>query len=496
MGEMPVEKLLESLLLKDIKGNVAGNVTGLAYHSEKVETGNLFFALPGTRSHGWEYARDAVDNGALAVVVDEEAPELDVPCIKTPDVRLAMAVLANTYYNNPSTRLHLTGVTGTNGKTTTTYLIDALHRRKGFQSGLIGTVDYKIGDEVMPPLSTTPEASDLQKLFDYMLTRKVSHVVMEVSSHAMDWQRVSGNEFDVVVLTNITEDHLDFHHNFESYLEAKTKLFAQMGGSFTKRGYPRAAVLNKDDPNYAYISSRTPVQQISYAVNQKADIYADNMYVGLKGNHFTARTFAGDIDIELNLRGMFNVYNSLAAFAVGLAQGMGLQEIKEGLESVTGVPGRFEQIDFGQDYLVVIDYAHTVDSLENVLQTARNMLENGRLITVFGCGGDRDRSKRPLMGEVAGKYSEKCVVTSDNPRSEDPQAIVDDILPGLEKKVDKENYHVILDRYEAINKAINLAQKGDIIVIAGKGHEEYQVFADRTIDFSDRQVAEEIILSR
>ncbi len=493
MPEIPVDKMIDNLLIKQVEGKVAGNVTGLAYHSAKVKKGNLFFALPGTRCHGWEYAGEAYENGALAIVVSDDAPQLGVPCIRVKDVRLAMALMANVFYDYPSRKLRLIGVTGTNGKTTTTYLINALLQNKGYVSGLLGTVNYKIDGEILSPLSTTPEASDLQELFDYMLHKNVTHAVMEVSSHALEWHRVSGCEFDVAVLTNITSDHLDFHRDFEAYLAAKAKLFSQMGGEFSKKGHPRVAVINKDDPHYAHITARVPVQQVSYAVKQPADVYAENPVIDLDGCRFTAKTFAGDINLELKLRGMFNIYNSLAAIAVGLAEGMQLEEIKQSLESVNGVPGRFEQVECGQDYLVVVDYAHTADSLENVLKTARELLNNGKLITVFGCGGDRDRGKRPLMGEIAGKYSDKCIITSDNPRTEDPEEIVRDILEGLEKEGAGGDYEIALKRDEAIGRAIKMAKKGDIVLIAGKGHEDYQIFKDKTISFSDRKVAAEYI---
>lgn len=496
MTGMSVHKMLDKLVVKEISGNVEGEVTGLAFHTEKVKKGNLFFALPGSRTKGWEYAGKAVENGALAVVTGEDAPRMDIPCIRTPDVRLAMAILSDVFYNYPSRKMHLTGVTGTNGKTTTTYLINALLEHKGHSTGLIGTVDYKAGDERFSPLSTTPEANELQEFLHYMTKKDISHVVMEVSSHALEWHRVSGCEYDIAVLTNVTEDHLDFHQDFDSYLSAKTKLFSQMGGRFAKMDKPRAAILNRDDPSYAYIAQRTPVQQVSYAVQRKADVYAENTTMDITGSRFTVRTFKGDTEINLKLRGMFNVYNSLAAIAAGLTMGMNLKEIKAGLESVKGIPGRFEQVECGQDYLVIVDYAHTADGLDNVLQTASQLLKNGRIITVFGCGGERDRTKRPLMGQIAGKFSEKCVVTSDNPRGEDPDAIIEDIIPGLEKEMSKEDYHIAVDRYEAIEIAINMAQKGDIVLIAGKGHEDYQVLKDKTISFSDRKVAEELILKK
>ncbi|MFY9113940.1 MAG: UDP-N-acetylmuramoyl-L-alanyl-D-glutamate--2,6-diaminopimelate ligase [Dethiobacteria bacterium] len=493
---MHISKLLDNLLLKEINGRVSGEVTGLVYHSDKVRKGHLFFALPGTKARGWEYAREAVRNGALAVVVEDDAPKMDLPCIRTPDVRLAMAAMAAAFYEFPSQKLRLIGVTGTNGKTTTTYLIDKLLEVKGVTSGLIGTVDYKIGTEKFPVLSTTPEAPALQALLARMIEKGASYAVMEVSSHALDWHRVSGCEFDIAVLTNITEDHLDFHHDFESYRAAKGKLFSRMGGSLSKMGRPKAAVLNRDDPSFDYLSSLNPVETVSYAVKRPADVYAENPIIDHRGTRFRVRTFAGDIELNLRLRGMFNVYNSLAAIATGLVDGMKIEDIKTGLEAVTGIPGRFEQVECGQDYLVIIDYAHTTDGLENVLQTARQLLKQGRLITVFGCGGERDRSKRSLMGEIAGKYSEICIVTSDNPRGEDPEAIVEEIIPGLRKTKKDGEYHVHIDRHAAIKKAVDLAAPGDIVIIAGKGHEEYQIFKEKTIYFSDRKTVEKLVAEK
>lgn len=492
---MHINRLLDNLLLKEINGRIDGEVTGLAYHSDRVKKGHLFFALPGTKAAGWEYAREAIGKGALAVVVGEETPRMDLPCIRTPDVRLAMAAMAATFYSHPSKKLRLVGVTGTNGKTTTTFLIEKLLEAKGVTGGLMGTVEYRIGREKFPSLSTTPEAPELQALLALMVEKEIPYAVMEVSSHALDWHRVSGCEFDIAVFTNITEEHLDFHHDFEAYRAAKGKLFAGMGGGLSKMGRPRVAVLNRDDPHFDYFSSLVPVEKVTYAVRKPADVYAVNPVVDRGGTRFKVRSFAGEFDLDLKLRGMFNVYNSLAAVATGLADGMEIEDIKTGLEAVTGIPGRFELVECGQDYLVIVDYAHTADGLENILQAARQLLQQGRLITVFGCGGERDRSKRSLMGEIAGKYSEICIVTSDNPRGEDPGAIIDEIIPGLEKTVG-DGYHVQVDRHDAIRKAVDLAAPGDIVVIAGKGHEEYQIFKDRTIYFSDRKTVEELIAAK
>ncbi len=489
-----IQEIADLLFIKNIHGELNGVVKDIAYHTDKVRDGTLFFALPGTRAKGWEYAGAAVEKGAVAVVTGMDAPIMDIPQIRVADVRQSIALVASHFYGNPAASFRLIGVTGTNGKTTTTYLIEKILQMQGKVTGLIGTVSYMVAGEVMEPLSTTPEANDLQSLFYRMRAKKVSHAVMEVSSHALELQRVDGSEFDTAVLTNITADHLDFHHDFESYRRAKTKLFARMGGSFFKNGMPRSAVLNADDKSVSYISGRTPVQQITYGINDKsARVLAENPVTDINGISYQARTFAGDSQINLKLRGTFNIYNSLAAIAVGLTEGIELKDIAAILEDVEGVPGRFEQIDCGQDFLVVVDYAHTADGLENVLQTARRLLSGGKLITVFGCGGDRDRTKRPLMGEMAGRYSDICVITSDNPRGEEPEDIVEDIIPGMEKEKNPGDYYIEVERGAAIGKAISLAKKGDIVLIAGKGHEDYQIFKDKTVHFSDRETVRAIL---
>ncbi len=502
-----MDTLLQSLLIKKIEGKPEGMVTGLSYHTDTVTEGSLFFAIPGTRARGWEYAPAAVQKGALAVVAGEDAPRFDFPVIRTPDVRLASAVLAEAFYDYPSENLRLAGVTGTNGKTTTAYMIETLMSRKGDTTGLLGTVEYRIGPRAIKALSTTPEAVDLQKLFRDMIKAGVNYAVMEVSSHALEWHRVTGCDFDVAVLTNITADHLDFHQTFEAYRQAKTRLFTMPGSGMGKRGRSKGAVLNRDDGSYEYISDRVTMQKISYGIRNQADVMAVNPVVDLKGTSFTARTFAGDMNIKLKLRGMFNVYNALAAISTGLVEGLTLNEIKDGLESIQVIPGRFEQIECGQDFLVIVDYAHTADGLENILQTAGQLLANadggsnsaghaGRIITVFGCGGERDKTKRPLMGEIAARYSHYCIVTSDNPRGEDPAEIITDTLPGVKAYKNEDEYSLQADRYLAIEKAVNMAAKGDIVIIAGKGHEDYQIFKDRTISFDDRKVARELLTGR
>ncbi|NMA92471.1 MAG: UDP-N-acetylmuramoyl-L-alanyl-D-glutamate--2,6-diaminopimelate ligase [Firmicutes bacterium] len=488
MEKVPLEELFQPLLLKRIEGEVEGPVTGLAYHSARVKPGNLFFCLPGRRYRGWEFAQEALQRGAVALVMEEEVPLEGGPVIRVPDVRLALALVAAIFYRHPSRRLRLIGVTGTNGKTSTTYFIESLFKARGEVTGLVGTVGGRIGENSFPVEATTPEASDLQRLLYQMARRGVKHALMEVSSHGLELKRVSGCQFSVAVLTNITGEHLDFHRDFDSYVKAKAKLFAALAGLPVEHGRPKVAVINADDPCYRRIAESCPGQKITYGIYREADLRATRIKYYPRRVSFHLEALGEEVPIELPVPGLFNVYNALAALAVGLVEGLSPVEMGRILSRVKGAPGRFEFVDRGQDFEIVIDYAHTPDGLENVLKTGRR-LSRGRLITVFGCGGERDRSKRVLMGEAAGRYSDLALVTNDNPRGEDPEQIFREILPGLKSA----EYLVLPDRREAIEKALRSAQPGDMVIIAGKGHEEYQVLQDRVVPFSDRRVAGELV---
>lgn len=488
MGKVPLEKLLQPLVSKAIEGKVEGLVTGLAYHSARVEAGNLFFCLAGRRYRGWEFAAEALSRGALAVVVEQGAPVKVSPAIRVPDLRLALALISDVFYRHPSRRLRLIGVTGTNGKTSTTHFAESLFKARGEVTGLLGTVGYRVGENSFPAEATTPEACDLQRLLSKMNREGVKHAVMEVSSHALEQKRVLGCQFAVAVVTNITGEHLDFHHDFESYLKSKVKLFVSLGGTLVERSGPKIAVINADDPCFHRIEECCLGQKITYGVYREADLQAREIMHYPRGVSFNLAAFGEQTEIELPVPGLFNVYNALAAIGVGLAEGLSLPEMSRTLSRVKAAPGRFEFVDQGQDFEIVVDYAHTPDGLENVLKTGRD-LSRGRLITVFGCGGERDRSKRVLMGEVAGRYSDLSIVTNDNPRGEDPDQIFKEIVPGLTSA----EYLIVPDRREAIYKALQAAKQGDLVIIAGKGHEGYQVFKDRVVPFSDRQVAAELV---
>jgi UDP-N-acetylmuramyl-tripeptide synthetase len=484
--------LTEVLLHKEVQGPVDITVSGIAYHSAKTRPGDLFFCLPGTRSHGKRYVSEAVAAGAVAVVTDMHDVDTTATVVRVPDTRMALALLSSCFYDYPSSELVMYGVTGTNGKTTVTHLIDALLYKSGTATGLIGTVRYRIRGEEYPSLATTPEASELQGLLRRMREAGVTHAAMEVSSHALAWHRTIGCDFDTVVLTNITEDHLDFHKTFTHYLASKSKLFAWLGSYPLKNGRMRRAVVNGDDANWEHIADQAPVEVLLYGLSSRCHVRASDVRVLRDGVRFHLTTPIGSTEMQLKMTGLFSVYNTLAAVSVGFLEGIPLAEMKEILETITGIPGRFELVDAGQDYTVIVDYAHTPDGLENVLSAVREFAP-ARVITVFGCGGDRDRTKRPLMGEVAGKYSDYCILTSDNPRGEDPVRIIDEVVPGLLQTTDSASFETQPDRKEAIARAIELAKTDDIVIIAGKGHETTQIFCDHTIPFDDREIARELI---
>ena len=454
-------------------------VTSLAYDNRAVEPGALFFCVPGFTRDGHDYAPDAIGRGAVALVV-ERALDLGVPEIRVPSVREAMAPAAAAFYGDPTAALKVTGVTGTNGKTTTAFLIRELLEAAGLQTGLLGTVKSVIGGHEREVQRTTPEAIDLQRTFREMLDAGDRACSIEVSSHALELHRADAVHFAAAIFTNLTQDHLDFHETMEDYFKAKQKLF---------EAGPGVAVINVDDPYGARLAG-TVENAVTFAVDRDATFRALDVETGLSGSRFTV--VAGDDRVEIGspLRGRFNVYNVLGALATAHRLGVGLETIAGAIEHAGQVPGRFEPVDEGQEFAVLVDYAHTPDSLENVLAAART-LTDGRVHVVFGCGGDRDRGKRPLMGEIATRLADHVIVTSDNPRSEDPDAIIAEILEGAGNGVRAQ-----VDRRSAIAEVIAGAAAGDVVVIAGKGHEQGQEFTGgHKIPFDDVTVAREALRS-
>ena len=463
-------------------------VTGVAYDSRAVRRGDLFFCVPGSRADGHEYAAAAAEAGATALCV-ERPTGTGLPELRVADARAAMAILSAAFYGNPAQDLMLLGVTGTNGKTTTAYLLESIMRAAGKTTGLIGTIETRVGDEHRPGVRTTPESLDLHALFAEMRDAGVESVAMEVTSHALALGRVEGLRYAAAGFTNLSQDHLDFHADMEDYFEAKRSLFRP-------DRLDRGAV-NVDDPYGRKLFGTVEVPCVAFGHAANADVRAENVDLRPDGSDFDLVTSSGTRRLSVTLAGAFNVYNCLAAAAIALQADLSLDAVENGLTSISSVPGRFESISRGQPFAVVVDYAHTPDSLDNVLKAARRLAETqgslGRVLCVFGCGGDRDRGKRPLMGAVAAQLADYVVVTSDNPRSEDPVAIIDEILEGVIAHRPQGPDAVLPDRREAIAEALGEARAGDVVVIAGKGHETGQQFATVTHPFDDREVAAEML---
>jgi UDP-N-acetylmuramoyl-L-alanyl-D-glutamate--2,6-diaminopimelate ligase len=464
-------------------------VSGLAYDSRKVKPGGVFFAFAGAHTDGARFALDAVSKGAVAVVSEAAAPpDFPVPWLQVPHGRRALAVAAHALFREAAESAYLTGVTGTNGKTTTAWLIDAVLRAIGEATALIGTVTYRLGDQLLPAPNTTPESLDIYHLLQRLAEAGGRYLTMEVSSHALALGRVHGIHYRTAVFTNLTQDHLDFHGTMEAYYEAKNLLF-----SAERAQPPFWAVLNADDPYASRVPLAPQTEAIQFGLNQTADLRAVNVETGFQGIFFDAEYRGKRLPLRSPLLGDFNIHNLLAAYGTCLSYGLDRHAIHDALANATAVPGRFERVDAGQPFAVVVDYAHTPDALVNLLRSARK-LKPIRVLTVFGCGGDRDRTKRPRMAEAAASLSDFVVLTSDNPRSEDPLQIMNDALVGLQRFQTPRILEV--DRREAIHRAIRMADPGDIVLIAGKGHETYQIFADHTIHFDDREVALEALAER
>jgi UDP-N-acetylmuramoyl-L-alanyl-D-glutamate--2,6-diaminopimelate ligase len=477
-------ELLARLPSAQLEGDPGLVVTGVTHDSRRCGAGCLFVAIRGLATDGNNFVESARKKGAVAVV-SEGAPQPGGPWVRVPDARVALAVLAAAAYGNPAEKLDLVGVTGTNGKTTTTYLIDAALRAAGETTGLLGTIEYRIGARRTEALRTTPEASDLQALFKDMVEAGCRRAVLEVSSHSLALNRVYGCPFRVAIFTNLTRDHLDFHGDMEHYFAAKRILFDTL---LREDGH---AILNVDDDRGEALARVSRGRVWTYSLSRPADLRAEGVSLSLAGTRFRVRTPVGVLEVSSPLLGRFNVHNLLAALGAALALGLPADAALRGLASLPGVPGRLERIDAGQDFTVIVDYAHTDDALKNLLETVRELTPR-RLITVFGCGGDRDRTKRPLMGAVAARLSDVVIVTSDNPRSEPPEAIVDEIKRGIPANRGAQTL-TIVDRREAIAKALEMGREGVAVVIAGKGHETYQVLRERTVPFDDRQVARDLL---
>jgi UDP-N-acetylmuramoyl-L-alanyl-D-glutamate--2,6-diaminopimelate ligase len=490
-GPMRLVKLLRGVEASGATAHGDLEIAEIAYDSRKVKPGTLFVAVRGEKTDGNKFVGDAVARGALAIVSEEARPEsipAEIPWIKVPAARGALASAAANYFGRPAEVLKLIGVTGTNGKTTTSYLVDSILRAAGCEVGLFGTIAYRLVRESRLAIHTTPESLDMQNFLADVVRAGGTHAVLEASSHALALDRLWGCPFAVAIFTNLTRDHLDYHKTFEDYFAAKRRLFEGTGGAA-----PDAGVINRDDAygkQLAGLAART----LTYGLEPGADITARKPALSFSGLEFAAETPIGKIEIRSPLVGRINVYNILAAIGAGVALDLAREVIAAGITQLSSVPGRFERIDAGQPFLVVVDYAHTDDALRNLLSTAKELHNDGRIITLFGCGGDRDRTKRPLMGEAAGRSSDIVILTSDNPRSEDPLLIINDAIVGVQRTNAK--FLVEPDRERAIEIALDQARSGDIVLLAGKGHETSQVLRNRTIDFDDREMARRMLHKR
>ena len=485
---MKLDELIEYLDYKDLINFKNVNITGISYNSKTTKKGDIFVCLVGEHTDGHEFALNAIENGAAALLVEKKVEGTKIPQVVVSSTRHKIADIADRFYSSPSKGINLIGITGTNGKTTVTHLIQKIFEENGQKCALIGNLGYKLSSnsEYRDAKHTTPQAPELQATLRMIKdVEKIDNVVMEVSSHALDQNRVGGCRFNGAVLTNLTQDHLDYHITMENYFKAKALLFERLKED-------NFAVINADDEYGDRFISVVPegVKVYTYGVRQQSDVMAHNINFSLNGAEFTLVANAKEYKVNLHMNGMFSVYNVLAAVTTALAMGIDIEIALKALQNVKGVAGRFEVVV--KKPLVIVDYAHTPDGLENVLKSAREITpEDGKLICLFGCGGDRDATKRPKMGAIAEKLADKIVITSDNPRSEDPQVIITDIIAGL-KSVDTKNVIVEPDRGSAIALLKTIANNNDVVVIAGKGHEDYQILKDKTIHFDDREEARKV----
>ena len=487
---MELPEILVGVEVATVTGPAEVEIRSIAYDSRKVTPGALFFAFHGEKLDGIEFVSDAVARGATAIA-SEQPRRAGVPAgiswveLSPGSERRSLAQAAANFYGHPGDGLKLVGVTGTNGKTTISFIVDSILRAAGFTTGLVGTTGYRTPQGSRKAVNTTPESLDLQQMFKEVRDGGGTYAVLEVSSHSLALERVWGCHFAVAIFTNLTRDHLNFHKTFEDYFAAKRRLFEGTGA-----GAPDVGVVNADDP-YATRLEGLAKRTLSYGLGGSPDLTTKKFALSFQGLEFTSETPVGKVQVRSSLVGRINVYNLLAAIGAGISLEIPIAKIEEGIANLPLVPGRFQRIDEGQPFYVVVDYAHADDAMRNLISTARELNPTGRIITVFGAGGERDRSTRPLMGEASGSLSDLVILTSDNPRNEDPLRIINDVVVGLQKV--NANYRIEQDREKALEMAFEEARTGDIVLLAGKGHENYQILRDRTFEFDDREKAREIL---
>lgn len=495
-----LSKLIENAEIINISGDLSGNVSSVCYDSKKCDKESAFIAIEGLKTDGHRYIDEAISRGARFIIHEKDyLPSPGITAIRVKSSRRTLGVLGKNFYGDPSSRLCFIGVLGTNGKTTVTYLLESILKAAGFAVGLLGTINYRFHGKITPAPNTTPESFEMQKILREMLNEGITHVIAEISSHAVDLKRVDDCAFDVGIFTNLSQDHLDYHHTMENYFQAKKRFFDEV---LPDKGKTRMykMIINKDDPWGQRIISEGKLQALTYGMENKGDITAEPFKTSLEGIEATIRTKQSQFDIFSPMIGKFNLYNILAAVGAAAALDIPQRFIQKGIENLKNVPGRLERVNKPGEPQVFVDYAHTDDALWRVLQNL-SFFKQRKIITVFGCGGDRDRGKRPLMGKAATTWSDLTILTSDNPRSEDPGEIIKEIETGIYiktvKKISPEElkqigrekmYMVLPDRKEAIHKAIAVADVFDIVLVAGKGHEDYQIIGDKRIGFDDRLI--------
>ncbi len=481
-----------------IAGDKNIEITGIEHDSRKAAAGTLFVCIEGFHVDGHKFIPQAAAQGARAILTTRSAEKVEVPegvaVLQVPDLKTALAEIVPFFHDYPAQKMRVIGITGTNGKTTTSYLIRAILREAGYKVGLIGTIQIMMEEEVFPIHNTTPDVVELQHTLAIMRDKGMDYVVMEVSSHALDQNRVAGIEFDTAVFSNLTQDHLDYHKTLENYKLAKARLFDLLGQQGTKEN--KTAVVNADDEAGKTMLEHAACRHLTYGIDHKAALQASHVEVLAGGANFTlTEDFLGEMALNLHITGIFNVYNVMAAVGAAIAERIDPAVIKKAMTNFTSVPGRFELVKAGQDFSIIVDYAHTPDGVENVLRTARRIAQK-KIIAVFGCGGDRDRTKRPIMGRLAASLADVVIATSDNPRSEDPAFILSEVEAGVQETIGSKHHECIIDRREAIFRAVELAETDDIVIILGKGHEDYQILRDKTIHFDDKEVAREAVAAK
>ncbi|MFQ5813362.1 MAG: UDP-N-acetylmuramoyl-L-alanyl-D-glutamate--2,6-diaminopimelate ligase [Anaerolineae bacterium] len=492
---MKLSNLLTALTHKQVHGHVDAEIEGLAHDSRQVKPGDLFVAVKGLDADGHDFIPDAIRRGAAAVVSERET-SISVPYVLVPDSRQALAYLAAAFHGYPARKLRVIGVTGTDGKTTTVELVRSILAAAGHRTGMISTVEALIGHEHYATgfHVTTPDALQVQEYLAQMVEAGTEYAVLEATSHGLAQHRVTACDFDVAVVTNITHEHLDYHKTFEGYREAKARLFRSLASSFRKPDTPKTSILNADDSSFEYLRPIPADHYLTYGLEQPADVTARDVVCTPAATTFTAVTPQGEFAVQTVLPGLFNVYNVLAAIAVGVSQALPSEAVQGGIRAVRGVPGRMERIVLGQDFTAIVDFAHTPNALQRALETVRGMTA-GRVIVVFGCAGLRDVAKRPMMGEIAGKLADRVVITAEDPRTEDLDTIMAQIATGCERagRREGEDYWRVGDRGEAIEFAVKMARAGDLVIVTGKGHERTMCFGTTEVPWDDREVVREAI---